>query len=418
MPANGPSAKRRRLEQVGSVPVTFKIPNNNSDRPAANPPLFRAHALRLEQRRSLGWMLSQEARQPGPDDRNAVRGGLLADRMGYGKTSTAIGLISLDVNKPLRQPGERDVPLLCRDGPGRYIPSDTTLIVCPSHLVDQWEGEFWKFLGKDGVQLWKVQVMCSRPLLPLSTATAIRSMPTAVGWPVANCCHHRWGTTKRPGGVQGCLEGHRRCQWDLPGSGWEGGIGSRWVPPPHPPRSPGPYPKSCAQQRVTPPPPTPPLYCHLKAERANSQTKCAPRGVGSPFFSVAHRPARLRGGGAAATDLHLHDGPPQAHVQSLSRATAQCAGDGVQPSPPPTGLAPVVQVYHPGRVLLLGESGTVVWRSATSACHVSSLSVRAQTPRLSIRLGRLESPNSVIVWRLGHPISPSILLCHVPSPNA
>ena len=79
---------------------------------------------------------------------------------GYGKTSTAIGLISLDVEMPLRQPGWQGMPLLKKH---KYIPSDTTLIICPSHLVDQWESEFWKFLGSTGVQLWKAQVLCSRP---------------------------------------------------------------------------------------------------------------------------------------------------------------------------------------------------------------------------------------------------------------
>uniref|UniRef100_A0A7S4G3A1 SNF2 N-terminal domain-containing protein n=1 Tax=Eutreptiella gymnastica TaxID=73025 RepID=A0A7S4G3A1_9EUGL len=34
-------------------------------------------------------------------------------------------------------------------------PSDTTLIMCPSHLVDQWEGELWKFLGANGPQILK-----------------------------------------------------------------------------------------------------------------------------------------------------------------------------------------------------------------------------------------------------------------------
>ena len=37
-------------------------------------------------------MMAQEAR---PDPGGRPRGGLLADKMGYGKTATAIGLISL-----------------------------------------------------------------------------------------------------------------------------------------------------------------------------------------------------------------------------------------------------------------------------------------------------------------------------------
>ena len=188
--ASDPLAKRRRLAIISPKAATFKIPNNNADPPAANPPLLQAYPLREEQRRSLGWMLSQETKLPecadddsdddddgasddasadwdsgdsGDDDDRTfpLRGGLLADRMGYGKTSTTIGLLSLDAERPLRQPGRAGVPLLKRDGSRRCIPSDTTLIVCPSHLVDQWEREFWKFLGPNGVQMSRPQVACS-----------------------------------------------------------------------------------------------------------------------------------------------------------------------------------------------------------------------------------------------------------------
>lgn len=50
----------------------------------------------------------------------------------------------------MRMPGESGVPLLKKEG---YVPSDSTLIVCPSHLVDQWQGEFLKFLGSTGVEI-------------------------------------------------------------------------------------------------------------------------------------------------------------------------------------------------------------------------------------------------------------------------
>ncbi|CAE7420544.1 SHPRH, partial [Symbiodinium pilosum] len=77
-----------------------------------------------------------------------LRGGLLADRMGFGKTSVAIGLTSLNV-KPPTLPGFKDA----RCG---YIPSSATLIMCPSHLLDQWQEEFWKFLGSGGVEISEV----------------------------------------------------------------------------------------------------------------------------------------------------------------------------------------------------------------------------------------------------------------------
>ena len=62
--ASDPLAKRRRLAIISPKAATFKIPNNNADPPAANPPLLQAYPLREEQRRSLGWMLSQETKLP------------------------------------------------------------------------------------------------------------------------------------------------------------------------------------------------------------------------------------------------------------------------------------------------------------------------------------------------------------------
>jgi len=132
--------KRRRLD---TTDCAFSIPNNDDDPAAENPPLFLKYTLREEQLRSLGWMLSQEKLQ------GNLRGGLLADRMGFGKTSIAIGLTSLDV-RPCSLPARA----LLATG---YIPASGTLIMCPSHLIDQWEEEFWKFLGSDGVRLSKVQ---------------------------------------------------------------------------------------------------------------------------------------------------------------------------------------------------------------------------------------------------------------------
>ena len=73
--------KRRRLD---TTDCAFSIPNNDDDPAAENPPLFLKHTLREEQLRSLGWMLSQEKLQ------GNLRGGLLADRMGFGKTSASV----------------------------------------------------------------------------------------------------------------------------------------------------------------------------------------------------------------------------------------------------------------------------------------------------------------------------------------
>eukprot|EP00438_Fugacium_kawagutii_P031229 Skav211060 [mRNA] locus=scaffold314:82334:89235:+ [translate_table: standard] len=93
------------------------------------------YPLREEQRRSLAWMYAQEDRD------HRLKGGLLADKMGYGKTATTIGLLSEKV--PGSIPEQR---------PRGYISNPATLILCPPHLVEQWEDEFCKFLG-DQVEL-------------------------------------------------------------------------------------------------------------------------------------------------------------------------------------------------------------------------------------------------------------------------
>lgn len=71
------------------------------------------------------------------------RGGILADIMGNGKTITTIALIYH--NQPITYPLlttilEREV----------YIPSKATLVICPTNIAAQWEGEIYKALGNDG----------------------------------------------------------------------------------------------------------------------------------------------------------------------------------------------------------------------------------------------------------------------------
>ncbi|CAL1168735.1 unnamed protein product [Cladocopium goreaui] len=127
-----PAAKRRRcneLRQEGGYQLEA-----NAGSVAPNPKAFKVHPLREEQLRSLAWMYSREA------CRDGFKGGMLADKMGYGKTATTIGMLS---EKPGQVPDER---------PSGYIRNPATLILCPPHLVEQWEGEFFKFLG-DEVQL-------------------------------------------------------------------------------------------------------------------------------------------------------------------------------------------------------------------------------------------------------------------------
>eukprot|EP00929_Paragymnodinium_shiwhaense_P001824 TRINITY_DN102030_c0_g1_i1.p1 TRINITY_DN102030_c0_g1~~TRINITY_DN102030_c0_g1_i1.p1 ORF type:complete len:1008 (+),score=202.88 TRINITY_DN102030_c0_g1_i1:153-3026(+) len=130
-----PPAKRLRAA------TNFPLKGTESEKAAPNPELFKTFPLREEQRKSLAWMLQQEARVDGQ-----VCGGLLADKMGYGKTATTIGLISLRPNA---------VGLPEPEVPRGYLKSTATLVMCPKHLVKQWQEEFAKFLGPSGVEIWQ-----------------------------------------------------------------------------------------------------------------------------------------------------------------------------------------------------------------------------------------------------------------------
>merc|ERR1719265_1601531 len=66
------------------------------------------------------------------------RGGILADKIGYGKTATTIALIASTLETP-----PPDIPDIDR---GTFFPAKGTLNIVPSNLLDQWLGEFAKFL--------------------------------------------------------------------------------------------------------------------------------------------------------------------------------------------------------------------------------------------------------------------------------
>ena len=67
-----------------------------------------------------------------------VQGGILADKIGYGKTATTIALIDRTLREPLPP-----VPPLDR---GHFIPAKGTLIIVPSNLFEQWLNEISKFV--------------------------------------------------------------------------------------------------------------------------------------------------------------------------------------------------------------------------------------------------------------------------------
>ncbi|KAI9753984.1 MAG: peptide transporter ptr2 [Chaenotheca gracillima] len=134
------------------------LPSNKLDRPAKQPPYIRL-PLRPEQLRSLHWMMEQEDASPPSfieeeveeallpqlgwraESRAtrfvSIRGGVLADQVGYGKTATTLGLIA----------SQQDRLWPSSNTPGK-IPLKATLIVVPSQLTKQWNSEIFRFFGK------------------------------------------------------------------------------------------------------------------------------------------------------------------------------------------------------------------------------------------------------------------------------
>lgn len=121
---------------------------------------YQSGELRKEQKRSLQWMINQESKNVQPfleqeieeahlphlgwlaeviaQKNSCVRGGVLADEVGYGKTATILALIDAthaEASQPPQAPLEGRIFL------------KATLIVVPKTIVLQWEGQIHKFLG-------------------------------------------------------------------------------------------------------------------------------------------------------------------------------------------------------------------------------------------------------------------------------
>eukprot|EP00421_Protoceratium_reticulatum_P019726 CAMPEP_0168393440 /NCGR_PEP_ID=MMETSP0228-20121227/19019_1 /TAXON_ID=133427 /ORGANISM="Protoceratium reticulatum, Strain CCCM 535 (=CCMP 1889)" /LENGTH=511 /DNA_ID=CAMNT_0008406821 /DNA_START=53 /DNA_END=1584 /DNA_ORIENTATION=- len=140
----------------------FSILSNVEDAAHTQPPHFLEFPLRREQLRSLGWMVSQEQRRrepfvtelretvPCPDaphwrlegrlhcEYAGVKGGVLADAIGYGKTACTIGLVD---STPNNLPPQVPQPFT------GFLPTRATLILAPTNLHTQWLGEITKFTG-------------------------------------------------------------------------------------------------------------------------------------------------------------------------------------------------------------------------------------------------------------------------------
>ncbi|CAI7622919.1 unnamed protein product [Penicillium glandicola] len=139
------------------APGRFTLKNNDNDSPSPQPPNFK-FKLRDEQLRSLSWMISQEAKEINPFMEEEVeesilplmpwraevkatmpkivRGGVIADEVGYGKTAIVLGLIDAQYNRDCKLPVEDN----------GLIPTKATLIIVPSNVFKQWISEIKKFL--------------------------------------------------------------------------------------------------------------------------------------------------------------------------------------------------------------------------------------------------------------------------------
>ncbi|ORX34744.1 hypothetical protein BD324DRAFT_131575 [Kockovaella imperatae] len=149
-----------QVADVPEPPRVFILPSNKLDPQHAQPRGFQLD-LRKEQLRSLWWMLEREKckgethtfieeeiseaalpslgwRAEGKAERPVmIRGGVIADQVGYGKTIISLALIA--ESKGLETP---------EPAPQGSIELKATLVVVPGHLSKQWPSEITRFTGK------------------------------------------------------------------------------------------------------------------------------------------------------------------------------------------------------------------------------------------------------------------------------
>jgi hypothetical protein len=166
--ATGRQVDRTPPNLLTGQPPLFPLLSNHADPMHSQPPHFQRFPLRHEQLRSLHWMVSTEnSIEPFESEINEiefcrflphwqmqgrlkctfmVRGGVLADKIGYGKTATTIGLVDCTASEAPAPPPSS----------GSHIPSRATLVLCPANLHVQWINEITKFT-RDGLKVVSLQ---------------------------------------------------------------------------------------------------------------------------------------------------------------------------------------------------------------------------------------------------------------------
>ena len=183
---------RAVLDHGYHYPVTFpqiQLKNCQDHPTAPQPPSFSEHerGLHESQLKSLDWMVCQEedpekvfeeqeiveALVPSMSlrleakatARRGVRGGILADDVGYGKTALVIALIDrhFQTRKPISSP-----PF--KKGEDDMVSLKATLILVPPNLIEQWVYEIEKFVG----HTYNVLVLTKANLVEKSTISSFQ----------------------------------------------------------------------------------------------------------------------------------------------------------------------------------------------------------------------------------------------------
>ncbi|CAG7850002.1 SubName: Full=Uncharacterized protein {ECO:0000313/EMBL:CCA72586.1} [Serendipita indica DSM 11827] len=181
----------------------FVIPSNRHDEPAAQPEGFKLK-LRPEQLRSLRWMQQQEDspvlfveeeicedasenlgwRIEGRARRSvSIRGGVVADQVGYGKTAIMLGLIATRNAKKLAKQS---------DAPKGKIMAKGTCVIVPAHLVLQWKGEVTKFIRSIGKESAKVVTLLQGNDINSTTIEDIQSADIVIVASTMPNSEHYW----------------------------------------------------------------------------------------------------------------------------------------------------------------------------------------------------------------------------------